>query len=115
MKRPPDSPWEIAIIIVSCTVVITASSLIVRFDERRLSEEQLERAWLPSSRDNALIGLSMLVTPLLGLFAVWFHFVRTRRWGLRGLVLGKLAVVVILILNAVAVLSLASAVGLELE
>jgi len=115
MQRPPDSPWEVVLIIVSCTVVITASSLIVRFDERRLSEKQLEWAWPPSSRDNAVIGLAMLVTPLLGLFAVWFHFVRTRRGNWRGFVLGKLAVLVILILNAVAVLSLASAVGLEIE
>jgi hypothetical protein len=113
--RKPDNPWEIVVIIVSCTVIITLSELVVRFDERRLSEEQLEYAWLPSSRDNALIGLSMLVTPLLGLYAVWFHFARTRRWNWRGLLLGKAAVLAILVVDAVVIVSLATAVGLDLE
>ena len=121
--RQPDSPWIVVIIVVSCTVIVTLSELVVRFDERRLSEERLERAWSPPSRDNALIGMTLLVTPLLGLFAVWFHFFRTRstalwppwRWSWRGLLLGLLAVLGILVIDEVVLLALSSAVGFEIE
>ena len=75
-------------IVVSLVVMMTVSSLIVRWDERRLqraaergdarAEAFLERAWSPASRDNALIGLAFLAAPLLALFAVWYHFFRTR-------------------------------------
>ncbi|MDB4937441.1 MAG: hypothetical protein JWP87_4413 [Labilithrix sp.] len=118
-----ESPYEVVILVASCTVLVTASVLVVRFDERRLNEQRLERAWPPSSRDNALIGLALLAAPLLGLFAVWFHFFRTRsgalwppwRWSPKGFALGIAAVIGIMIVNAVVVLSLAYALGLPLD
>jgi len=118
-----ESPYEVVILVVSFAVVVTVSVLVVRWDERRLDEERLERAWPPASRDNAIIGLSMLGAPLIGLFAVWFHFFRTRsralwppwRWSPKGFLLGLLAVLVVLIANAAVVLTLAYALGLPLE
>lgn len=118
-----ESPYEVVILVASITVVITVSVLVVKWDERRLDEEGLERAWTPASRDNALIGLSMLAAPLLGLFAVWFHFFRTRsqamwppwRWSPKGFLLGLLAVLVVMIANAAVVVTLAYALGLPLD
>jgi hypothetical protein len=128
-----ESPYEVVILIASCAVLVTASVLVVRFDERRLeraaengdevAQAQLEWAWSPPSRDNALIGLALLGAPVVGLFAVWFHFVRTRTRGtgwpfLRsawGFFLGILAVFAIMAANAAVVLTLAYALGLPLE
>jgi len=121
--QPRESPYEVVLLVVSFAVVVTASVVVVRWDERRLDEERLERAWPPASRDNALIGLSMLGAPLVGLFAVWFHFFRTRsramwppwRWSPKGFALGLAAVFLILIANAAVVLTLAYALGLPLD
>lgn len=121
--RQPDSPWEVVIMVASAATLITLSSLVVRFDERRLGEERLERAWPPAGRDNALIGLGMLLSPLLSLVAVWLHFFRTRsramwppwKWSPRGWLLGLACVVGILAVNVIVVLAIASAVGLDLE
>jgi hypothetical protein len=121
--RQQESPWEVVIMIASAATLITLSSLVVRFDERRLGEERLERAWPPASRDNALIGLGMLLSPLLTLVGVWFHFFRTRsralwppsRWSPRGWLLGLACVIGILIVNAIVVLSIAAMAGLDLE
>lgn len=117
----------------SCTVIVTVSSLIVRYDERRLqraadngdarAEARLERAWPPPSRDNALIGMALLAAPLLGLFAVFFHFFRTRSravlqpwtWSPWGVLLGLLAVLAVMVANAAVVLTLAYALGLPLD
>jgi hypothetical protein len=125
VKKPqlPESPYEVVILIVSCAVLVTASVLVVRFDEKRLSEERLERAWPPSSRDNALIGLALLGAPIVGLFGVWFHFFRTRsralwppwRWSPAGFGLGVAAVVAIMAVNAAVVLTLAYLLGLPLD
>jgi len=121
--QPRESPYEVVLLVVSFAVVVTASVLVVRWDERRLDEDRLERAWPPASRDNALIGLSLLGAPLVGLFAVWFHFFRTRsramwppwRWSPKGFALGLVAVLAIMIANAAAVLTLAYALGLPLD
>jgi hypothetical protein len=121
--RQQESPYEVLILLASFAVVVTGSVLVVRWDERRLDEERLERAWPPASRDNALIGLSLLGAPLVGLFAVWFHFFRTRsramwppwRWSPTGFLLGLAAVLVVMIANAAVVLTLAYALGLPLE
>ena len=121
--QPRESPYEVVILVASLVVVMTASVLVVRWDERRLDEERLERAWPPASRDNALIGLSMLGAPIVGLFAVWLHFFRTRsramwppwRWSGKGFLLGLAAVLVVLLANAAVVLTLAYALGLPLD
>ena len=121
--RPPDDPREVVILVLSLIVLMVASSVVVRFDERRMNEERLERAWPETSRDNALIGLAFLASPLLALFAVWFHFFRTRsralwppwRWSPKGFALGIAGVVVVLVVHAAIVLSVAYALGMPLE
>ena len=118
---------------VSLVVMITASSLIVRWDERRLeraaargdarAEERLERAWSPPSRDNALIGLAFLAAPLLGLFGLFYHFFRTRsgsmlrpwKWSPTGFMMGLASVAMVMIANAAVVLPLAWLAGLPLD
>lgn len=121
--RQQDSPWLVVIMVASAATLITLSSLVVRFDERRLSKERLERTWPPAGRDNALIGLGMLLSPLVPLLGVWLHFFRTRsramwpprRWSPVGCLLGLACVVAIVAIDVVVVLSIASAVGLDLE
>lgn len=121
--RQQESPYEVVLLVASCAVLVTVSVLVVKLDERRLDEERLERAWPPTSRDNALIGLALLAAPLLGLFAVWFHFFRTRsralwppwRWSPKGFFLGIAAVLLIMTANAAVVLALAYALGLPLD
>ncbi len=121
--RQPDDPSEVIILVLSLVVLMTASSLVVRLDERRLDEERLERAWPATSRDNALIGLAFLASPVLALFAVWFHFFRTRskalwppwRWSPKGFLLGIAGVLVVLVVHVAIVLSVAYALGMPLE
>jgi hypothetical protein len=113
-----ESPLEVVLLVASMATIVTLMSVVVRRDERRLErhdEEALERAWPPPSRDSALIGLSLLGTPLLGLFAVFWHFWRTRRWRPKGFVLGAGAAIAILVIDVVAVTALAWALGLPLE
>jgi hypothetical protein len=50
-------------------VTTALTFLVIRLHERWMSEERLERAWPPASRDAAII--------LCGLFALPFHFART--------------------------------------
>ncbi len=120
-------------IVVSLVVMMTASALIVRWDERRLqraadggdarAEAYLERAWSPASRDNALIGLAFLAAPLIGLFAVWYHFFRTRSrsvllpwtWSPLGFLMGLAAVLAVMVANAAVVLAVAWVVGIPIE
>ncbi len=107
--------------VASAATVITLSSLVVRFDERRLNETRLERAWPPVARDNAIIGLGMLFTPLFSLAAVWFHFCRTRsgamwppwRWSLRGWLLGLACAMFIMAANVLVVLTIATVAGVD--
>jgi hypothetical protein len=66
---------EITEIVVSSVAIALALVLLVDWDESRLSDEQLARAWPPATR-------ALLLTPLLWPF--WFvsppvHFWRTRR------------------------------------
>jgi len=118
-----ESPYEVVILVVSLVVIITGSVLVVRRDEKRLSEEELERAWPATSRDNALIGLAFLGAPILGLFGVWFHFFRTRsralwppwRWSPKGFLLGVAWTALVLFANALIVTALAWALDLPLE
>lgn len=121
------------LLVASCTVVVTVSSLIVRYDERRLQRaaesgdvravQRLERAWPPASRDGAVIGLALLASPLIGVCAVFFHFFRTRSravlrpwtWSPWGFALGLLAALAVLVANAAVVVTLAYAFGIPLD
>lgn len=100
-------------------------SLLVRYDERRLERAaesgnpvavaRLERAWPPTSRDNALIGLVLLFGPLAALFGVFFYFFRTRsralwppqRWSFSGTIIGVAAVVGVLVVDTAILVALA--------
>ena len=66
-------PDEVIVLLVSWVVQTTLLFVVVILDERRLSEEQLERAWPPATRDMALVVLGALALP--------FHFARTRGRG----------------------------------
>ena len=112
---------------------MTASSLVVRWDERRLerkaeagdavAEARLERAWPTTSRDNALIGIAFLAAPLLTIFAVWFHFFRTRStsllrpwcWSPVGFLLGLAGATAVVLANVAVVLALAFLLGMPLD
>lgn len=83
-----DPPAEVVLLVVSWVALTTIGVVVVRRDERRLSPAALAYAWPETSRDSAIIGLSLLASPLLGLFAVAFHFWRTRRFRPLGLLLG---------------------------
>ena len=61
---------EVIELLVSWVVTTALSFVVVMFDERRLCEEQLERAWPPSSRSAALVAFGVLALP--------FHFAKTR-------------------------------------
>lgn len=111
----PDDPREIVLIVFMITAVITLCSLVVRFDERRLDEERLERAWPPASRDSALIGLAFLATPLLSLVAVAWHFIRTRRFRPMGFVLGIAWTIGIVVCLELAGTAFAWAIGVPLD
>jgi hypothetical protein len=119
--------------VASAAVVMIVSSVIVRYDERRLqraadrgepgAEERLERAWPAPSRDNSLIGLPLLASPLLAVVGVWFHFLRTRSrspwlpwlWSPTGFLLGLAAALVVMSANVAVVVALAMAFGIPLE
>jgi hypothetical protein len=112
---PAESPLEVVVLVFSVTVLVVLMNVVVRRDERRLDEESLERAWPPSSRDSALIGLSLLGSPIIGLLAVWFHFWRTRRWHPKGFLLGGGFAIGILLVNVLLVTALALVLGLPLD
>jgi hypothetical protein len=82
-----------------CVTLVFPLTIVVpllRFDERRLSPAQLERAWPPVSRDAAifapwlLLGMPQLCLPV--------HAVKTRGW-LLGLLPGLLVALLITILD----------------
>jgi hypothetical protein len=92
-------------LLASWMVTTALTFLVVILDERRLSEERLERAWPPTSRDAAIVAFGPLALPI--------HFIKTRGHlksarGLLGLLLG-------LALGAAAVLLVAFVSGLVLE
>jgi hypothetical protein len=74
-----ESILEIAAILVSGAVSWTVSALIIKRDEKRLSEEMLARAYPP-----ATLAASVF---LFQQIAVLVHFIRTRR-SVKGFFLG---------------------------
>lgn len=66
-------------LMLSWAATTFACFVIVLRDEKGLTEAQLERAWIPTSRAAALVAFGQL--------AVLVHFLRTRR-SLYGLGLG---------------------------
>ena len=89
---------EITEIVVSSAVTALALFLLLDWDESRLTEEQLARAWPPATRTHMLVPL--LLHPLW-IAAAPVHFWRTRR-SLRGLLEGIVWSVVVLLLAALA-------------
>jgi hypothetical protein len=91
---------EVIEILVSWTVTTAMTFAVVIFDERRMSEERLERAWPTSTRAVAIVYLGILALP--------FHFARTRGSvgsvrGLLGIPLGLImGVVVALVIGVIA-------------
>lgn len=88
---------EIILLVVSWVVTNAFTFLIVILDERRMSEDRLERAWPPSSRDAAIIAFGVLALPV--------HFTKTRGHlrsarGVLGFPLGLLMGVVAVVLVA---------------
>jgi hypothetical protein len=61
---------EVVELVLSWIVTTALSFAVVLFDERRSSEERLERAWIPASRDAALVAFGILAVPI--------HFIKTR-------------------------------------
>lgn len=61
---------EVVELLVSWAVTTAVVFVVVIGDERRLDPERLARAWPPSSRDAAVVAF--------GIFALPFHFARTR-------------------------------------
>lgn len=86
---------ELLTVVVSWTTITALTSLVLRFDERRLTREQRALAFPRSSRLNATFGLA-LMSPLQ-IVAIPVHLGRTRRSVLAVLVGVLLAVVVLAI------------------
>jgi hypothetical protein len=79
---------ELVQIIASWAATAPIVVATVLFDERRLTSDQLSRAWPPVSRDAAVFVGWMLGFNVFFLVAFFLvHFVRTRGWG-RGVLLG---------------------------
>ena len=61
---------EVLELVASAVFLYGIIYVVIRFDERRLSPKQLERAWPASSRDVAVLYFSLI--------ALFLHFPRTR-------------------------------------
>lgn len=103
-------------LLLSWGVTTALSFAVVLIDERRLSEEQLERAWPSSSRDAAIVAFGVLAVPI--------HFIKTRghRKSVRGalgyvwgVLLGLIAMVVVAFVSSVILTGAAWALGLPTE
>lgn len=108
---------EIIELVLSWVVSTTLLFVVVIVDERRfLKEEQLERAWPPTSRDAAIVAFGGLALPI--------HFMKTRGhfkspMGIvgifLGLALGIVALVVVSLLTSAIVYGIEKAAGLPVE
>ena len=90
-------------VIVTMLLNIAVPVWLLRFDEHRLSQERLARAWPRASFWSAVVTFGPLCLPV--------HFVRTRR-SVTGFLLGLLALAVALGLQILVSLAL-SALGGE--
>jgi hypothetical protein len=103
-------------LLISWVVTTILLFVVVIKDERRLSEERLERAWPPSSRNAALVAFGILALPI--------HFMRTRGdlrslrgvLGIfKGLVIGIAGVAIVTLIAAAVLTAFAYAAGLPLD
>lgn len=78
---------ELVEAVLGWVVVMPLTWLLLRLDESRLSEAQLENAWPPSARNVYVLFFSPLCLVV--------HFVKTRRWYV-GWLLGLLAMALVL-------------------
>lgn len=104
---------EILELAVSWVITTALLFAVVIFDERRMDEATLERAWPPASRDAAIVYFGLLALPL--------HFARTRgdlrsargvAWTALGLVLGVIAATAIVLVDAAVLWVLENALGM---
>lgn len=86
-------------------VAMPATWAILRWDESRLSEAELENAWPPVSRNAAVLAFGPL--------CLFVHFFRTRASFLLGLALGAAAFVAVGVLHGVAAYVVELALGLS--
>lgn len=82
------SPGNVELVqVVAIMLVVPATqAAIVRFDEKRLDEARLERAWLPVTRDMVVFA-TWQFSILFGCPALVVWFVKTRR-SIKGWALG---------------------------
>ena len=100
---------EVLTILATWVITIGALALILRWDERRLSDERLERAWPPATRLSA-IGYSLLMGPLPGVLVLPIHFTRTRR-SIGGFLVGLLLALAVFALDIGAAILIALLLG----
>jgi hypothetical protein len=81
-----DGDLEFVQVLVALFATVPPFAAIVRYDERRLTDEQRARAWPPSSRGAAILGSFLFGLPY-AMAGLVIHFVRTR-WSWRGVLLG---------------------------
>ncbi len=103
-------------LVISWVVTTVLTFGLVMVDERRLSDEQLERAWLPPSRNVALVYFGILALP--------FHFAKTRgTWtSARGIIgrllwfkLGIVIAGVVLLVSSLLITAIAYVAGLPIS
>jgi hypothetical protein len=77
---------EFAQILTFMLVSPVGVAAVLHLDERRLSDEQLARAWAPATRGATILN-TWQFSPLYGYVGVIVHFTKTR-WSLAGFGLG---------------------------
>jgi hypothetical protein len=92
-------PGDVEFVDVLCSMTVWTGGVaaIVALDWRRLTEGQLCRAWLSSTRDTLVFG-AFLFGVLYAGPGLLIHFVKTRR-SLLGVVLGLLAPIALLVVD----------------
>ncbi len=116
MSGRPGAGSEILLIVASWVITTALTFAVVLLDERRLSDDKLERAWIPTSRTVALVWLGVLALP--------FHFAKTRGdWRslgsaarrLGGFVAGVAISVLVLVVSSAILEGTAFVLGIPLE